>query len=248
MWTFWANILPRLGLLIRAGDHVRAGDHAERGPQLGGGAMLEKVRADFAMAREENVGSDRDRRLRLFFQPGTIAVLSYRFCHLMRSIRLPVVRHLAWIPVLLVRGLSQLVTGVHISSKADIGPGFVVHTVYGIFIPPTKIGANCTVQTGVVLGYGVRSIGDNVLIGSGAKIVGPITIGNNVVIAPNSLVVTNVPDDTTVAGVPARISIGRSISTLTILGGKAEHRRRRVASETAAAAMPERGGAGAVMS
>jgi serine acetyltransferase len=124
--------------------------------------------------------------------------------------------------------------------------------VYGIFISPTKIGANCTVQTGVVLAYGVRSIGDNVLIGSGAKIVGPITIGNNVVIAPNSLVLASVPDDTTVAGVPARISIGRSIPTSYILGGKAEHRRRRAASETAAAAAaaatPKREGAGAVIS
>ena len=212
--------------------------------------MLENVRADIAMAREVNVGSDRDRRFRVFFQPGTIAVLSYRFCHLMRSIRLPLVRHLAWMPVLLVRGLSQLLTGVHISSKAAIGPGFVVHTVYGIFISPTKIGANCTVQTGVVLAYGVRSIGDNVLIGSGAKIVGPITIGNNVVIAPNSLVLASVPDDTTVAGVPARISVGRSIPTSYILGGKAEHRRRRAASETAAAAAatPKREGAGAVIS
>jgi len=216
--------------------------------EVGDGAMLENVRADIAMAREENVGSDRDRRFRVFFQPGTIAVLSYRFCHLMRSIRLPLVRHLAWMPVLLVRGLSQLLTGVHISSKAAIGPGFVVHTVYGIFIPPTKIGANCTVQTGVVLAYGVRSIGDNVLIGSGAKIVGPITIGNNVVIAPNSLVIANVPDDTTVAGVPARISMGRSISTSLILGGKAEYQRRCAASETAEAATPKREGAGAVIS
>jgi serine O-acetyltransferase len=219
-------------------------------PRVGGGTMLENVRADIAMAGQVNVGNDRDRRFRLFFQPGTIAVLSYRFCHLMRGIRLPVLRNLAWIPVMLVRGLSQLVTGVHISSKADIGPGFVVHTVYGIFIPPTKIGANCTVQTGVVLGYGVRSIGDNVVIGSGAKIVGPITIGNNVLIAPNSLVLTNVPDNTTVAGVPARISIGRSISTLVVLDalGKSAAPPRRAASETAPTATPEREGASAAIS
>lgn len=219
-------------------------------PRLGGGAMLENVRADIAMAGQVNVGNDRDRRFRLFFQPGTIAVLSYRFCHLMRGIRLPVLRNLAWIPVMLVRGLSQLVTGVHISSKADIGPGFVVHTTYGIFIPPTKIGANCTVQTGVVLGYGVRSIGDNVVIGSGAKIVGPITIGNNVLIAPNSLVLTNVPDNTTVAGVPARISIGRSLSTLVVLDvlGKSPAPPSRAASETAPTATPEREGASAAIS
>jgi serine O-acetyltransferase len=148
--------------------------------------------------------------------------MSYRFCHWMRSFRTPVVRHIAWLPVMIVRAFSQVLTGVNISSKAQIGPGFVVHTVYGIFIPPIKIGANCSVQTGVVIGYGVRSIGDNVLIGAGAKIVNPITIGSNVLIAPNSLVTTDVPDNTTVAGVPARISLGRRSSTLTVLGGKSE--------------------------
>jgi len=138
----------------------------------------------------------------------------------MRGIRLPVLRQLAWLPVMVVRGFSQVLTGVHISSKAEIGPGFAIHTIYGIFIPPVKMGANCSVQTGVVIGYGVRSIGDNVLIGAGAKLVNRINVWNNVLIAPNSLVTADVPDNTTVAGVPARISIGRSISTIAILGGK----------------------------
>ena len=65
-------------------------------------------------------------------------------------------------------------------------------------------------------------IGDNVLIGAGAKLVNPIKIGNNVLIAPNSLVTTDVPDDTTVAGVPARIRLGRCVSTLTVLGKQGE--------------------------
>jgi serine O-acetyltransferase len=183
--------------------------------------MFENVRADLAMAREQNIGPDKwDRHLRVYLQPGTLAVLSYRFCHWMRSIRAPLLRHFAWLVVMIVRGFSQLLTGVHISSKATIGPGFVVHTVYGIFIPPTKIGANCSVQTGVVLSYGVRSIGNDVLIGAGAKVIGPITVGNNVLIAPNSLVTTNVPDNTTVVGVPARISLGRNCSTLTVMGKK----------------------------
>jgi len=185
--------------------------------------VFEHVRVDLGMAREQNVGLNKwDRRLRVCFQPGTLAVMSYRFCHWMRSFRTPVVRHIAWLPVMIVRAFSQVLTGVNISSKAQIGPGFVVHTVYGIFIPPIKIGANCSVQTGVVIGYGVRSIGDNVLIGAGAKIVNPITIGSNVLIAPNSLVTTDIPDNTTVAGVPARISLGRRSSTLTVLGGKGE--------------------------
>jgi len=173
------------------------------------------------MAREQNVGLDQwDQRFRVYLQPGTLAVLSYRFCHWMRSIRVPVLRHLAFLPIMIVRGFCQVLTGVHISSKARIGPGFVVHTTYGIFIPPTRIGANCSVQTGVVLSYGLRSIGNDVLIGAGAKLIGPITVGNNVLIAPNSLVTSDVPDNTTVAGVPARISLGRNTPTLAVLGGK----------------------------
>jgi len=181
--------------------------------------MFENVRADIRVAREQNIGYDKwDQRVRVFFQPGTLVVLSYRFCHWLRSIRTPGLRHLVWFPVMIARGFTQVLTGVHISSKARIGPGFVVHTVYGIFIPPVKMGKNCSVQTGVVIAYGVRCIGDDVVIGAGAKLVNPITIGNNVLIAPNSLVTTNVPDNMTVAGVPARIGVGRLVATSTVLG------------------------------
>jgi serine O-acetyltransferase len=200
--------------------------------------MFENVRADIRSARDQNIGCDQwDQRVRVFFQPGTLAVLSYRFCHWVRSIRTPGLRHLAWFPVVIVRGFSQVLTGVHISSKARIGPGFVVHTVYGIFIPPVKIGKNCSVQTGVVIGYGVRCIGDDVVIGAGAKLVNPITIGNNVLIAPNSLVTTNVPDNMTVAGVPARISVGRLVSTSTVLGKGSVARINSVSSDLDAPAL-----------
>jgi len=200
--------------------------------------MFENVRADIRSAREQNIGCDKwEQRVRVFFQPGTLAVLSYRFCHWVRSIRAPGLRHLAWFPVMIVRGFTQVLTGVHISSKAQIGPGFVVHTVYGIFIPPIKIGKNCSVQTGVVIGYGVRCVGDDVVIGAGAKLVNPITIGNNVLIAPNSLVTTNVPDNMTVAGVPARISVGRLVSTSTVLGKKSVARIDSLSTDLGASAL-----------
>ena len=112
-----------------------------------------------------------------------------------------------------------------------------MHTVYGIFIPPIKIGKNCSVQTGVVIGYGVRSLGDGVVIGAGAKLVNPITIGNNVLIAPNSLVTTNVPDNMTVAGVPARISVGRLVSTSTVLGKKSVARIDSLSTDLGASAL-----------
>jgi serine O-acetyltransferase len=98
-------------------------------------------------------------------------------------------------------------TGVFIHPRAEIGPGFEIHTFYGVFVGITKIGKNCTVGTGVLVTCGVRSIGDNVYIGAGAKLVGDVKIGNNVVIMPNSLIITDVGDNITIAGVPARIKL-----------------------------------------
>jgi serine O-acetyltransferase len=109
--------------------------------------------------------------------------------------------------------LVEIVTGIVISPGADIGPGFVVHTPFGVFVGPTKIGANCVVQHGVVISYGVRSVGDNVFFGPGAKVIGNAKIGNNVVVVANSVVITDVPDNLTVAGVPVRIRLPRG-STL----------------------------------
>jgi len=70
-----------------------------------------------------------------------------------------------------------------------------------------KIGANCTFSSGVLIGSGCRSVGDNVYFGAGCKIVGDAKIGNNVVIVANSVVLTDVPDNTTIMGVPARIKL-----------------------------------------
>lgn len=71
-----------------------------------------------------------------------------------------------------------------------------------------KVGKNLTIYPGVTVGAekgGVPTIGDNVFLGLGSKIFGGITIGNNVLVAPNSVVVKDVPDNCVVAGVPAKI-------------------------------------------
>jgi serine acetyltransferase len=74
-----------------------------------------------------------------------------------------------------------------------------------VFIGDTRIGRNCLVQHGVVISQGVRSIGDNVYFGPGAKVIGRAAIGNNVRVVANSVVMTDVGDNLTVVGVPARI-------------------------------------------
>jgi len=102
--------------------------------------------------------------------------------------------------------------GFDISWRAQILPGFAIGHWGSIIIQgSTVIGSNCFVRPGVVMGQksvyegGSQIIGDNVEFGAGAKCIGNLTIGNNVLIGANSVVTHNVPDNCTVAGIPARI-------------------------------------------
>jgi serine O-acetyltransferase len=91
-----------------------------------------------------------------------------------------------------------------------IGPGLFVRVGLGSVVAPETMGENCWVSPGITIGYkdekgGLPVIGNNVYIGAGAKILGPITIGDNAVIGANAVVTKNVPPNCTVGGVPARI-------------------------------------------
>jgi serine O-acetyltransferase len=91
------------------------------------------------------------------------------------------------------------------------GPGLAIHHVGPITINNlVRIGSNCTLQPGVVIGQNktgenVPIIGNNVYFSPGAKVFGKVKIGDNVVIAPNSVVIKDVPDNCVVSGVPAKI-------------------------------------------
>jgi serine O-acetyltransferase len=137
--------------------------------------------------------------------PGAIAVLSYRLAAAVRRVRIPILRQALLVLVVIMRRVVFIVTGVEISPRAEIGPGLVVHTTHGVFIAETRIGRNCVVQHGVAITHGVRSVGDNVYFGPGAKVIGRAAIGNNVRVVANSVVMTDVADNLTVVGVPARI-------------------------------------------
>lgn len=171
--------------------------------------LFSNVRPDLARARQDNVSLGRWWTLLIFLKPATMAVLSYRFSRWTRGIRVPILSQALAVIAFLVRYVVEIISGVSISPKAEIGPGLVVHTPYGVFVGATRIGKNCYLQHGVVIAYGTKRIGDNVYFGPGAKVIGNVTIGNNVIVVANSLVVGNVPDDTTVMGVPARISVPR---------------------------------------
>jgi serine acetyltransferase len=122
-------------------------------------------------------------------------------------VRIPVIGQLLRLSGLMFRKWTELFTSVHIDVHAKIGPGFVIHSVYAINLGKTTIGENFTIATGCLISHACRGIGDNVYFGPGAKLVGDAKIGNNVVIAANSLVLTDVRDNLMVMGVPARIKL-----------------------------------------
>jgi len=113
----------------------------------------------------------------------------------------------------LISQLTKWFTGIEIHPAAKIGRRLVIDHGAGIVIGATaEIGDDCLLYQGVTLGgtgkdVGKRhpTIGNNVMIGSGAKVLGPFRVGDNARIAANSVVLREVPDNATVVGVPGRI-------------------------------------------
>jgi serine O-acetyltransferase len=169
--------------------------------------MFENLKADLRASQEDRVMEKGLGLWRVFFRMETPAIVCYRFGHWVEKLNVPVVSQVLGIAAGIFQRLVQIFVGVYISPDAEIGPGLVIHTPYGIIVGPNKIGEHCTIQNGVVIAAGTRGIGDNVYFGAGAKVMGGVKIGNNVVVAANSLVLTDVPDNMTVIGVPARIRI-----------------------------------------
>lgn len=92
----------------------------------------------------------------------------------------------------------------------DIGPGFFARRGFGTVVGARSIGENCWIDPGVTLGYkdaesGLPTVGHNVHIGAGAKVLGSVLIGDGAIIGANAVVTRDVPPRCTVAGVPARI-------------------------------------------
>ena len=103
-----------------------------------------------------------------------------------------------------------VVCGADIPLNSNLGGGLMIPHPNGIVIhPDAVIGVNCLIFQQVTIGAGsipgYPKIGGHVDIGAGAKVLGGITIGNNVKIGANSVVITDVPDNCTVVGIPARI-------------------------------------------
>lgn len=104
----------------------------------------------------------------------------------------------------------QVATGIELPCEAEVGRNFVIDHFGGIIVSGyTKFGDNCRIRSGVVIGLRrveekcAPVIGNNVDIGAGAKLLGPIRIGDNVVIGANAVVLCDVPENSVAVGVPA---------------------------------------------
>ncbi len=154
---------------------------------------------------------DRDPAARTHFEvlttyPGVHALIMHRFSHWLWRARLH------WLGRFFSH-IGRFLTGIEIHPGATIGRRFFIDHGMGIVIGETAIiGDDCTIYHGVTLGgtswnKGKRhpTLEDGVVIGAGAKVLGPITIGKNAKIGSNAVVVKDVPDDATAVGIPARI-------------------------------------------
>ncbi|HHU31028.1 MAG TPA: serine O-acetyltransferase [Firmicutes bacterium] len=153
----------------------------------------------------------------LFCYPGLHALWAHRLAYALYK------RGLVFLPRLISQ-LSRFLTGIEIHPGAVIGEGFFIDHGMGVVIgETTQIGDNVTLYQGVTLGgtgkdKGKRhpTIGSNVVIGAGAKILGPIVIGDYAKIGAGSVVLHDVPANSTVVGVPGRVVVheGRRIASI----------------------------------
>ena len=120
----------------------------------------------------------------------------------------------------LISVISRFLTGIEIHPGAVIGSGFFIDHGFGVVIgETTKIGCNVTLYQGVTLGGTAQkpgkrhpTLGNDVIVGAGAKVLGPITLGDRVRVGSNAVVVKDVESNTTVVGIPAKPIGGRGAS------------------------------------
>ena len=137
---------------------------------------------------------------------GLHAVWYYRLSHFFY-------KHSMFTVARMISQWARFWTGIEIHPGATIGKGLFIDHGMGVVIGETaEIGDNCLLYQGVTLGgtgkdKGKRhpTLGDNVMVGAGAKVLGPFKVGNNVKIAANAVVLEAIPDNSTAVGVPARI-------------------------------------------
>jgi serine O-acetyltransferase len=143
---------------------------------------------------------------------GFWVMMVYRFGRWRYGLKIVWLRKLSSLLYKILFKLTQILTGIELPCEVEVGRNFVIDHFGGIVISGyAKFGDNCRIRNGVVVGLAriddpcAPIIGNNVDIGSGAKVLGRIKVGNNVVIGANAVVITDIPDDSIAVGVPATI-------------------------------------------
>ena len=139
----------------------------------------------------------------IILYPGFHAIFFHRISHFLYNKKLYFIARL-------ISQISRHITGIEIHPGAQIGKNLFIDHGMGVVIgETTTIGDNCTIYHNSTLGGTGKDkykrhpdLGNNVMVGSGAKVLGPIKIGNNVKIGANCVVLENIPSNVTVVGIP----------------------------------------------
>ena len=167
--------------------------------------ILNHIRSDIESVKRRDPAARSTLEILLTYS-GLHAVLMYRASHWFYTKKLYTIARC-------ISQLARLLTGIEIHPGAKIGKGFFIDHGSGVVIGETaEIGDNCLVYQGVTLGgtgkeKGKRhpTLGNNVMVGAGARVLGPFKVGDNAKIAANAVVLEEVPPNCTAVGVPARI-------------------------------------------
>ena len=167
--------------------------------------LIKFLKEEIAVVKEKDPAARSSFEILLTYS-GLHAIIYYRISHYL-------FKHKFFTLARIVSQRARHKTGIEIHPGAKIGKGFFIDHGMGVVIgETTEIGDNCLIYQGVTLGgrgkdKGKRhpTLGNNIMVGSGAKVLGPITIGDNCKIAANAVVLKDVPPDSTAVGVPAKV-------------------------------------------
>jgi len=170
--------------------------------------MLKGIKELYLDAKNINIKDPASKNVLyvIFLYPGFHALVFHRIAHFLNNLKLKFIARL-------ISGFARFLTGIEIHPGAKIGKRLFIDHGMGIVIGETAtIGDNCTIYHGVTLGGTGKDkykrhpdLGNNVMVGCGAKILGPIKIGNNVKIGANAVVLKNVQANCTIVGVPGKV-------------------------------------------
>lgn len=191
---------------VDAADKVKKiGKHAKN--------LVGDIKRDVEAVRERDPAARSNTEVFLLYS-GVHALIAHRIAHKLHE-------NGHFFPARAISQFAKFMTGIEIHPGAKIGKGCVIDHGSGVVIGETaQIGDNCTIYQGATLGgtgkdIGKRhpTIGNNVMIGAGAKVLGPLYVGDNSKIAANAVVLKEIPDNSTAVGIPAKIVRREGVKT-----------------------------------